>query len=117
MNDQIRLSYSCVFALMLSLASQLAAANQELDGLADNSWIRLNPVPSLRYKAVFRNPEATEAQTPADRVATRQPAWREYSHPVYADGKIFYFGGGHSGYAGNDVEIYDIERNVWTQSY
>jgi hypothetical protein len=93
------------------------APNPALAGLSDNTWRYLDPVPSLRYMPAFKNPAATEALTPADRKLTREPRFREYSSPVYGDGKIFYFGGGHGGYPGNDMEIYDIAANAWTQSY
>jgi hypothetical protein len=59
--------------------------------IPDNTWVKLNP--------------------------NREPAGRSYSGIHYGNGKIFYFGGGHGSYAGNDVEIYDIATNTWTQQY
>jgi hypothetical protein len=50
-------------------------------------------------------------------MVSREPAFREYTSPAFGDGKIFYFGGGHSGYFGNDVEIYDPAANAWRQCY
>ncbi len=88
-----------------------------IDSLSDNSWAYLNPQLSKRYQAFFKDPARTDAQTPADMIETREPAFREYSYPVYGDGKIIYFGGAHGGYAGNDVEVYDIANNIWSQSY
>lgn len=105
--------------LAIVLLNSVSAQNLNpiLTELPDNTWVYMNPEPSLRYFPVFRDPEATEALTDKDRVATREPQGRSYTGVVYGDNKIFYFGGAHRSYPGNDVEIYDIARNVWTQSY
>jgi len=79
--------------------------------LGNNEWRLLNPQPSDRY---------VTGNWPSVDVLSSQrntPSAREYSGIHYGDGKIFYFGGGHGGYAGNDVEVYGIAGNIWWQSY
>ena len=83
-----------------------------LQNLPDNTWMYANPNPSLRFIPVAKDPDATQQL-----VETREPQFREFSGAVYGDGKLFYFGGAHSGYPGNDMEIYDIANNIWTQMY
>jgi hypothetical protein len=34
----------------------------------------------------------------------------------YGGGWLFYFGGGHGSHPGNDVELYDVGANTWTQA-
>jgi hypothetical protein len=84
--------------------------NPTLVNLPEQRWVRLEPKPSRRY--IPRRFERSEVLEDAP-----TPQGRDYSGLVYGDGRLFYFGGGHSGYMGNDVEIYDIRRNIWTQSY
>jgi hypothetical protein len=45
------------------------------------------------------------------------PQSRTYSGLIAGDGKVWLFGGAHRSYAGNDVEVYDVARNIWMQSY
>ncbi len=47
----------------------------------------------------------------------REPIARTFTGIASGDGRVFYFGGGHAGWPGNDVEVYDIGRNTWQQSY
>jgi len=42
---------------------------------------------------------------------------RGYSGIHYGGGKIVYFGGGHRSYPGNDVEVFDVLTNTWSQLY
>lgn len=102
---------------MAAIAVRAQELNSKLSALSENSWIYLNPKPSLRYFPIYANPEATEALTETDRVETREPQGRSYTGIVYGDSKIFYFGGAHGSYPGNDVEMYDIAQNIWIQSY
>src|SRR5262245_1300254 len=81
--------------------------------LADNEWRLLTPNPSQRYADIGDQawpniPDLTDEPNPTSRC---------YGGMHYGDGKIFYFGGGHGCYAGNDVETYDIANNIWRQSY
>ncbi len=78
--------------------------------LADNEWRLLTPKPSQRF--VPKDMTATDVLSDQN-----MPVSREYGGIHYGDGKILYFGGGHGGYPGNDVEVYDISNNTWKQSY
>lgn len=78
--------------------------------LANNEWQRVALATTQRY--IPRNYTASNTlENQSDPVA------REYGGIHYGNGKIFYFGGGHGGYAGNDVEAYDILNKRWDQSY
>lgn len=46
-----------------------------------------------------------------------QPTGRSYSGIHYGGGKIIYFGGGHIGHAGNDVEVFDCATDRWASLY
>lgn len=84
--------------------------NPTLLSLPVQRWIRIEPGPSTRYvPRKFLTSDVLEANP--------NPQGRDYSGILYGDGMLIYFGGGHAGYMGNDVEVYDIRRNVWTQSY
>lgn len=87
------------------------------DGLEEGEWMLLQSPPHLRYAAFFREPERTAAQTEADRYEAVWPAFRVYSSPILGRGVIYYMGGGHGGYAGNEVDVYDIATNTWRQEY
>lgn len=65
--------------------------NPDLLKLPENTWVRVSP--------------------------DRNPAGRSYSGLAYGDGLIYYFGGGHGSYRGNDVELYSVAENKWTQCY
>ena len=90
-----------------SATTQTSAAGLDLN---NNEWRRLNPKTSNRYVPTDFTPTNTLTARP-------NPVGRSYSGIHYGDGKIFYFGGGHGSYSGNDVEIYDIGANIWQQSY
>ncbi len=78
--------------LMASVGWALAVGlNANLVGLADNTWLRMNP--------------------------NYEPVARSYSGIVYGNGHLYYYGGAHATYQGNDVEMYDIATNTWSQSY
>jgi hypothetical protein len=83
-----------------------------LAALADNTWVYLDPQPSKRLVLETRDPSSAVHE-----ITSKEPAFREYTSPQFGDGKIFYFGGGHSGYFGNDVEMYDPAENIWRQCY
>lgn len=78
--------------------------------LADNEWRQVTPQPSQRYI-----PANYMASDVLENVSL--PRGRAYGGIQYGNGKLYYFGGGHGGYPGNDVEVYDIAANRWTQSY
>jgi len=64
--------------------------NPALLDLPPNTWVKIKP---------NRNPEG-----------------RSYSGICWGDGLIFYFGGYHFSYTCNDVELYDVGANTWTQA-
>jgi hypothetical protein len=99
---------SCIAIICIALKA--IYGNAALDNLENNIWLKLDPAPSSRY--IPRGIETVD--TPE---TSSQPVGRAYSGSYYGGGKIFYYGGGHAAYVGNDVEVYDIENNVWTQSY
>ena len=88
-----------------------------LSDIPDNGWAARIPNPSTRY-IPGGNPGSggavTVPNTPSDRST---PAARYFSGLTYGGGRLAYFGGGHGGWPGNDVEIYEIAANAWTQSW
>jgi hypothetical protein len=120
-----RPALSLVLALALALPSCGRGLYQPLDpitappgvwdDLPANTWIAIEPSPSLRYRAFPRDPATTDAQTPADRVPFTSPPSRGATSPVLGAGRVHYFGG--TDYSGNDVDVYDPTRNLWEQSY
>lgn len=85
---------------------------QRLEDQPENSWLAIEPETSQRLVLKHRSEDSEVME-----VKSREPAFREYTSPALGAGKIFYFGGGHSGYFGNDVEIFDPATNVWRQCY
>ena len=86
---------SCGGARWLSLAAGEPAPapkklNPDLVALPPNTWVKIKP---------NRNPEG-----------------RSFSGVCWGNGLIYYFGGGHHSYVGNDVELYDVAANTWTQA-
>jgi hypothetical protein len=97
----------------LSLAAAAEPAQRPADrlaGLGDNTWVYLDPQPSKRLVLESRDPSSTVRE-----IISPEPAFREYTSAQFGDGKLFYFGGGHSGYFGNDVEVFDPAENTWRQ--
>lgn len=78
--------------------------------LSDNEWQMVPLGTSQRYVPRQRHPATVLEDRP-------DPVSREYSGIHYGNGKLFYFGGGHDGYPGNDVETFDIAQRIWIQSY
>ncbi len=72
-------------------------------------WPDYNRVP-----AYFGDPAMTDSATA---LMTTEVPWREFSRPVIFDGGIYYFGGGHSGYSGNDIMRFDTVSSTWRQFY
>jgi hypothetical protein len=112
----MRILPSLFMIFLLSVASLRAedqpSRNPLLEKLGDNAWHYMDPKPSQRWVLQERN-----ERSPVKEITSKEPAFREYTSPAYGDGKIFYFGGGHSGYFGNDMEVYDPLANVWRQMY
>ncbi len=78
--------------------------------LGDNSWRQLNLSASTRYLT----PDFQVTATP---IADPNPRSRTYSGLVAGGNRVFYFGGGHNSYPGNDVEVFDPVTLRWEQSY
>lgn len=88
-----------LFAWLLSLSAQPTAAQS-------NTWIELSPTPATRWVPTsFTDCTGTQV--------TANPQARAYSGIAIGNGKILYWGGGHQGYPGNDVDLYDIATNRW----
>lgn len=113
-----------VFLGLLVLLSLLyfrisKALATDFSTLGSNKWVQVIPTASLRYNAnnCYQLPAVCEDYGTGDRVSTTAPYSREFSSTVWGGGKIWYFGGAHSGYPGNDVEVYQPYTNTWTQQY
>lgn len=95
------LMFSLFFLCGSLLASETAKSkaeknlNPQIASLGDNTWLKMSP--------------------------PKEPDGRNYSGCFWGDwgkgGRVFYYGGGHFSYSGNDVAIYDIASNVWSRSY
>ena len=83
-----------------------------LADLGANQWLYANPQPS--HALVLKG---RDENSPVAEITTREPAFREYTSPAWGDDELVYFGGGHGGYCGNDVEVYDPAANRWRQCY
>jgi hypothetical protein len=64
--------------------------NQALKNMPENSWLKLDP--------------------------PREPLSRTFSGCCFGGGRLWYFGGGHYSWKGNDVELYDPRVNRWTRA-
>jgi hypothetical protein len=101
-----------ILAAVSAATADEPARNPALVKLPPNTWTYLNPRPYAR-----KAPTTRDENSPLKDETVQEPPFREYTSPIYGDGKIFYFGGGHSGYAGNDMEIFDPVANSWRQCY
>jgi RNA polymerase sigma factor (sigma-70 family) len=77
-------------AVKLAAGEPAKPSNATLAAMPENTWVKLTP--------------------------NRNPVGRSYSGVCYGGGQLFYFGGGHGSHAGNDVELYDVAANTWTQA-
>jgi hypothetical protein len=101
-----------VLALIVGFGeSQTLAANPQLQGLAPFTWRQIDTGPQqTRYVG----------RDYTDCSQTRflsHPAGRSYSGMDYGGGRLFYWGGAHHSYPGNDVELFDVQTNRWTQMF
>lgn len=101
------LGLACVANASWELPAASAVPN-----LPSNTWAYASPESSWRYMPVAQQPDAVQPY-----VETKEPQFREYTGIALGDGLVYYFGGGHSGYPGNDVETYSLQTNTWRQSY
>jgi hypothetical protein len=86
-----------------------------LTGIPANGWLAITPAASTRYIPV--GDIATQITVPSPPSNQPTPSARSYSGITYGGGKLYYVGGGHFSYPGNDVEQYDPATNTWTQSW
>lgn len=71
-----------------------------------NTWIQLSPTPTTQWLPVTSyDCQGTQVRN--------SPAGRAYSGSAMGGGQIFYWGGGHASYPGNDVILYDVGSNQW----
>ena len=103
-----------LLAIFTAVFSYRAAAGVIVseDGryLPANTWVRLDTVATERF--IPRNfTDCTQVGV------LSHPVGRRGSSLVYGAGRILYFGGGGQSYPGNDVELFDIGSNTWTQQY
>ncbi len=94
-----------VFVISVILATLVATPSQ-MASAADNVWQELSPTPHTRW-----NPASFYDCTRTINIGN--PIGRSFSGTVIGNGQIFFWGGGHSGYPGNDVELYDTAANAW----
>ncbi len=77
---------------------------------ADNTWEQLHPTPAPQW-AVIMNGNTQDCRR---QVIQENPTGRTFTTAhINNSGKIFYAGGSHFSYQGNDVAIYDIAQNIW----
>lgn len=107
---QISLLAVLLVAIYVGSAGSLSAEQPTLINMTDNTWLKLEPEDSLRY--IPRNKTASDILENQN-----TPEGRSFSGITIGNGRIYYFGGAHGSYAGNDVEIYDIANNIWIQQY
>lgn len=71
-----------------------------------NVWQQLSPTPTAHWvpATLF---DCTNS------VSSPNPQGRSFSGSNYGNGQIYYWGGGHNSYPGNDMEVYDIATNRW----
>ncbi len=107
---------SCTLSLTTNTTVTATFTNAGQFTIADNGWLNLGtPGASTRYIPVG---DATTAVTvPGTPVSDPTPQAREFGGFMYGNGRLFYYGGAHLGYAGNDVDVYSVTSNTWQQSY
>lgn len=103
------IAFGCLACALPAAADDLPA---RLSALGSNEWLAIEPEVSRRLVL-----EKRAIDSPVKTIESREPFFREYSNPAWdsARGQILYFGGGHSGYYGNDVESFDPAANAWRQ--
>ena len=85
----------------------------------DNTWVKITLQDAVQPTTGLVNTRyygrAFSDCTPT--VTMPSPVGRAFSGVAAGDGKIFMFGGGHQSHPANDVELFDITTNTWTQPY
>jgi hypothetical protein len=93
------------------------AAVGRLSALPDNSWLSLNPKPRTVSQAAANSQNANAPDLRRRTIVSGEPVTRSYSGLAYGDGRVFNFGGGHSTHPGNNVDLYVVGANQWTDQY
>jgi hypothetical protein len=86
-----------------------------LRGLGANQWVQVTPPERTVYQSVLTTSKDT---TDCGRTMTDgDPVFRSFSGLAASPGVVFYFGGGHAGHPGNDVDLYSTGANRWEIPY
>jgi hypothetical protein len=112
------LSGQAVASTATTLAGTPGNLNQAVVNVPANTWVKLDTLPSSHVVCGGFRCDGDKAKAQIK----KSPVGRSYSGITYgtgADGKgrIYYWGGGHGSHAGNDIEVFDIARNIWEQPY
>ncbi|MFP4616280.1 MAG: hypothetical protein ACLFRB_10440 [Thiohalorhabdus sp.] len=86
------------------------------DGQEDNN--SGEPVPGVDILSgtwVKQDPAVGDEFNETEADAELEPEYRPYSGVEAGDGRVFYWGGGHKSYDGNDIDAYEIVENRWDQ--
>lgn len=93
------------------LYAQTPTPTPRLWQIPENMWVQLSTALTVRRNARnFTDCESENLQISA-------PVNRAYSGTAYGDGRLLYMGGGHNGYQGNDIELFDVRDLTWRQQY
>jgi hypothetical protein len=94
-----------------ALAAQPPQASRSRE--APRAWESIKVNPHARVVPIFKDPAATDRAQPATHTFV---PWRAYSHAVMGrDGILYYHGGAHGDYPGNEVDWFDTRTQRWTQ--
>jgi hypothetical protein len=92
-------------------------------GLSAPAWSEekpaaAGPAPTSQEDKKKLNPDLLNlpANTWVKIAPNRNPEGRSFSGICWGNGVIYYFGGYHGSYTCNDVELYDVAANTWTQA-
>jgi hypothetical protein len=86
-----------------------------LKGLGANRWLKISPPERTVYQSVLTLSKDTTDCTRT--ITSGNPVFRSFSGLAGSPGLIFYFGGGHAGHPGNDVDLYSTGANKWEIPY
>lgn len=100
--------------LLIAILLLLAVAAHAQTG----TWTALSPGPTPVAPGRYSCADNYNCTSLSNR-ATTYP--KSFSSSIYGtpsgQATIYYFGGGHGDNSGNDVELYNIATNTWTQQY
>jgi len=107
--------FICVNILLtIPVIVQAQTLNSEIAALGDNQWKQLTLAPSIRRLCRYYlvDPADATQKYPQGRVQAGVQIG-VFNGRSY----LFYFGGGHSTHACNDVELFDVAVGKWEQQY